>query len=48
MVPNQKDARFRYLILKVVIPSNPFTASFHFRIYVYIRLIVIELGIFGV
>jgi hypothetical protein len=47
-INSQKDARFRYLILKVIIPSNPFTASFHFRIHVYIRLIVNELGIFGV
>ena len=35
---NQKDARFGYLILKVVIPSDPVTTSFLFKIYVYIRL----------
>ena len=43
---NQKDARFGYLILKVVIPSDPVTTSFLFKIYVYIRLNVNELGIF--
>ena len=35
-----------YLILKVVIPSDPVTTSFLFKIYVYIRLNVNELGIF--
>ena len=42
---NQKDARFGYLILKVVIPSDPVT-TFPFKIYVYIRLNVNDLGIF--
>ena len=43
---NQKDARFGYLTLKVVILSDPVTTSFLFKIYVYIRLNVNELGIF--
>ena len=43
---NQKDAQFGYLIPKVVIPSDPVTTSFLFKIYVYIWLNVNELGIF--
>ena len=43
---NQKDAQIGYITLKVVIPSDPVITSFHFRIYVYIQLIVNKLGIF--
>jgi len=47
VMPGTKNMPDLDIILKVVIPSDPFTASFHFRNYVYIRLIVNELGMFG-